>query len=57
MVTLQVEETSTKSVNLPKEGKTDVTFTRSRRKVTTHNCDIIGDSFWDEHPDILEEDS
>ncbi|XP_062857339.1 probable tRNA(His) guanylyltransferase isoform X1 [Trichomycterus rosablanca] len=53
----KVDETSTKSVNLPKEGKTEVTYTRSRRKVTAHNCDIIGDSFWDEHPDILEEDS
>lgn len=42
---------------LPKEGEKEVIFTRSRRKVTAHNCDIIADLFWEQHPDILEEDS
>lgn len=56
MNTLQIDETSTKRITLPKEGEKEVTFTRSRRKVTAHNCDIIGDLFWEEHPDILEED-
>ncbi|KAK2834325.1 hypothetical protein Q7C36_015026 [Tachysurus vachellii] len=53
----KVDETSTKTISLPKEGEKEVTFTRSRRKVTALNCDIIGDLFWEEHSDILEEDS
>ncbi|XP_053092571.1 probable tRNA(His) guanylyltransferase isoform X2 [Pangasianodon hypophthalmus] len=53
----KVDETLTKTITLPEEGEKEVTFTRSRRKVTAHNCDIIGDLFWEEHPDILEEDS
>ncbi|XP_015456318.1 probable tRNA(His) guanylyltransferase isoform X2 [Astyanax mexicanus] len=52
----KVDETSTKKITVPKEGEKEVTFTRTRRKVTAHYCDIIADSFWNEHPDILEED-
>ncbi|XP_036404763.1 probable tRNA(His) guanylyltransferase [Megalops cyprinoides] len=52
----KVEETTTKQIKLPAEEK-EVTVTRSRKRVTAHHCDIIGDQFWKEHPEILEDDS
>lgn len=53
----QQEETVTKRTKLPSEEEKDVCVTRSRRRVQEHHCDIIGEQFWQEHPDILEHDS
>ncbi|XP_071759627.1 putative tRNA(His) guanylyltransferase isoform X1 [Centroberyx gerrardi] len=51
------DETVTKRVKLPKEEEEkEVHVTRSRRKVHAHHGDIIGDQFWEEHPDVLEDD-
>lgn len=44
-------------MKLPNEEKKDVHVTRSRRRVQAHHCDIIGDQFWEEHSDILEDDN
>ncbi|KAM8733604.1 putative tRNA(His) guanylyltransferase [Acanthopagrus schlegelii] len=51
------DETVTKRVKLPNEEEKEVPVTRSRRRVQDHHCDIIGDQFWEEHPDILEDDN
>lgn len=53
---VQRDETVTKRLKLPNEEEKDVAVTRSRRRVQDHHCDIIGDQFWQEHPDILEDD-
>ncbi|XP_068451521.1 probable tRNA(His) guanylyltransferase [Clinocottus analis] len=50
------DETVTKRKRLPNGEETDVAVTRSRRTVHTHHCDIIGQQFWAQHPDILEKD-
>ncbi|XP_051716895.1 probable tRNA(His) guanylyltransferase isoform X1 [Ctenopharyngodon idella] len=52
----KVTETATKQIKRPDEEETEVTVTRTRKKVTSHSCDIIGDQFWEEHTDILESD-
>lgn len=54
---VQRDETVTKRVKLPNEEEKEVPVTRSRRRVQDHHCDIIGDQFWEEHPDILEDDN
>lgn len=48
----------TKEVKLPAEmeGK-KMAVTRTRTKPVPLHCDIIGDAFWKEHSDILDEDS
>ncbi|KAG5853470.1 hypothetical protein ANANG_G00073800 [Anguilla anguilla] len=51
----KVDETTTKQVRVSNEDK-EVAVTRSRKRVSAHHCDIIGDQFWTEHPDILESD-
>ncbi|KAG7273530.1 hypothetical protein CRUP_009879 [Coryphaenoides rupestris] len=38
------------------EEEKEVTTTRARKRVCPHHCDLIGDQFWEEHPDILESD-
>ncbi|XP_075897633.1 putative tRNA(His) guanylyltransferase isoform X2 [Nelusetta ayraudi] len=53
---LKRDETVTKRLKLPNEEEKDVPVTRSRRRVQDHHCDIIADQFWQEHPDILEDD-
>lgn len=56
--TLQQDETVTKRSKLPDEDEMkDVLVTRSRRRVQDYHCDIIGEQFWQDHPDILEDDS
>ncbi|TNN38049.1 putative tRNA(His) guanylyltransferase [Liparis tanakae] len=50
------DEISTKRTTLPGGEEADVAVTRSRRRVHAHRCDIIGEAFWAEHPDILEGD-
>ncbi|TRY90069.1 hypothetical protein DNTS_031580 [Danionella cerebrum] len=53
---LKVNETMPNLVKLPQEEERDVTVTRTRKKVISHFCDLVGDQFWKEHPDILESD-
>ncbi|MBZ3884418.1 putative tRNA(His) guanylyltransferase [Sciurus carolinensis] len=54
----KVDEVTTKEVKLPAEmeGK-KMAVTRIRTKPVPLHCDIIGDAFWKEHPEILYEDS
>ncbi|OWK12022.1 THG1L [Cervus elaphus hippelaphus] len=54
----KVEEITTKEVKLPAEmeGK-KMAVTRTRNVVVPLHCNIIGDAFWKEHPEILDEDS
>ncbi|XP_020357644.1 putative tRNA(His) guanylyltransferase isoform X1 [Oncorhynchus kisutch] len=53
----KLEETVTKSVKLPNEAGEEVLVTRTRRRVSAHHCDVIGNQFWEEHPNILEDDN
>ena len=54
---LQHEETVTKRVKRPnEEEEKEVQVVRPRRRVHAHHCDLIGEEFWVEHPDILEDD-
>lgn len=57
LLDLQQEETVTKRTKLPCQEETDMTVTRNRRRVQEHHCDIIGEQFWQEHPDILEREN
>nr|XP_014698205.2 probable tRNA(His) guanylyltransferase isoform X1 [Equus asinus] len=54
----KVGEVTTKEVKLPAEmeGK-KMAVIRTRTKPVPLYCDIIGDAFWKEHPEILHEDS
>ncbi|XP_040844602.1 probable tRNA(His) guanylyltransferase isoform X2 [Ochotona curzoniae] len=54
----KVGEVMTKEVKLPAEmeGK-KMAVTRTRSKPVPLHCDIIGDAFWKEHPEILDDDS
>ncbi|KAM6923353.1 putative tRNA(His) guanylyltransferase [Xenentodon cancila] len=51
------DETFTKRLKLPNKEEEEVPVTRSRRRVEPYHCDIIGDQFWEEHPEILEDDN
>ncbi|KAM4732555.1 putative tRNA(His) guanylyltransferase isoform 2-T4 [Anableps anableps] len=51
------DETVSKRMKRPNEMEKEVTVTRSRRRVEAYHCDVIGDQFWEEHPDILEDDT
>ncbi|KAK5865057.1 hypothetical protein PBY51_016252 [Eleginops maclovinus] len=51
------DETVTKRMKLPNEEEREVAVTRSRRRVQAHHCDVIGEQFWEEHRDILEDDN
>ncbi|NWJ09643.1 THG1 guanylyltransferase, partial [Crypturellus undulatus] len=54
----KVNEVITKKIKLPKETEEkEVEVTRTRTKVVPLHCDIIGDQFWEEYPEILAEDS
>ncbi|XP_039340709.1 probable tRNA(His) guanylyltransferase isoform X2 [Mauremys reevesii] len=51
---LQVNEVTTKRIKLPKETEEkEVEVTRTRTKAVPLHCDIIGDQFWEEYPEIL----
>nr|XP_054345080.1 probable tRNA(His) guanylyltransferase isoform X2 [Pongo pygmaeus]XP_054345081.1 probable tRNA(His) guanylyltransferase isoform X2 [Pongo pygmaeus]XP_054345082.1 probable tRNA(His) guanylyltransferase isoform X2 [Pongo pygmaeus] len=54
----KVDEVMTEEIKLPTEmeGK-KMAVTRTRTKPVPLHCDIIGDAFWKEHPEILDEDS
>lgn len=55
---IQQNETVTKCIKVSnEEEEKEVSVIRSRRRVQAHYCDIIGEQFWDEHPDILEDDA
>lgn len=54
---LQRDETVTKRMKVPDEEEKRVAVIRSRRCVQAYHCDIIGEQFWEEHPDILEDDN
>lgn len=54
----KVDEVTTKEVKLPAEMEgMKMVVTRTRTKPVPLHCDIIGDAFWKEHPEILDEDS
>ncbi|XP_030622360.1 putative tRNA(His) guanylyltransferase isoform X2 [Chanos chanos] len=53
----KTDESTTKKIKLPQEEEKEITVTRTRKKIAALTCDIIGDEFWEEHPDILENDS
>ncbi|XP_061312787.1 probable tRNA(His) guanylyltransferase isoform X1 [Pezoporus flaviventris] len=58
LVWQKVNEVMTKKMKLPKEAEEkEVEVTRTRTKVVPLHCDIIGDQFWEEYPEILDEDS
>ncbi|XP_054648161.1 probable tRNA(His) guanylyltransferase isoform X1 [Dunckerocampus dactyliophorus] len=50
------DETLTKQMNLANDEKKDVLVTRTRKSVQAYHCDIIGEQFWEQHPDVLEND-
>lgn len=53
----KVNEVITKKIKLPKEEEEkEVEVTRTKTKVVPLHCDIIGDQFWEEYPEILAED-
>ncbi|XP_078809754.1 putative tRNA(His) guanylyltransferase isoform X2 [Oryzias latipes] len=51
------EETVIRRMKQPNAEEKEVPVTRSKRRVENLYCDIIGEQFWEEHPDILEEDN
>ncbi|XP_004541163.3 putative tRNA(His) guanylyltransferase isoform X1 [Maylandia zebra] len=51
------DETVIKRTKLPNGEEKDMPVTRSRRRVEAYHCDLIGEQFWEEHPDILEDDN
>ncbi|XP_012886468.1 PREDICTED: probable tRNA(His) guanylyltransferase [Dipodomys ordii] len=54
----KVEEVTTKEVKLPAEIEGQkMKLSQVRARPLALHCDIIGDAFWKEHPEILEEDS
>ncbi|XP_042555545.1 probable tRNA(His) guanylyltransferase isoform X3 [Dipodomys spectabilis] len=54
----KVEEVTTKEVKLPAEMEGQkMKVSQVRARPLALHCDIIGDAFWKEHPEILEEDS
>lgn len=55
---LQVDEVRTQEVRLPAEMEGEkMAVTRTRTRLVALNCDLIGDAFWKEHPEILEEEN
>ncbi|XP_077388483.1 putative tRNA(His) guanylyltransferase [Festucalex cinctus] len=49
------DETGTKQLKVLNDER-DKHVTRSRRIVQANHCDIIGEEFWQQHPNILEDD-
>ncbi|XP_030068320.1 putative tRNA(His) guanylyltransferase isoform X1 [Microcaecilia unicolor] len=56
LVWQKVNEIATKQINLS-EGSEDKEVKRTRSEVTLLHCDIIGQQFWKEHPEILADDN
>nr|XP_006631752.2 PREDICTED: probable tRNA(His) guanylyltransferase [Lepisosteus oculatus]XP_015204847.1 PREDICTED: probable tRNA(His) guanylyltransferase [Lepisosteus oculatus]XP_015204848.1 PREDICTED: probable tRNA(His) guanylyltransferase [Lepisosteus oculatus]XP_015204849.1 PREDICTED: probable tRNA(His) guanylyltransferase [Lepisosteus oculatus] len=58
LVWKKFDETMMKPVKrASEEQEKEVVVTRSRSRVVALHCDIIGDQFWQEHPEILEGES
>lgn len=54
----QINEVMTKKIKLPKETEEkEVEVSRTKTKVVPLHCDIIGDQFWEEYPEILAAES
>ncbi|XP_072256541.1 probable tRNA(His) guanylyltransferase isoform X2 [Pyxicephalus adspersus] len=53
----KVNEISKKMIKLEGEEEREVEVSRSRTQFPILHCDIIGDMFWDENPDILTSES
>ncbi|XP_049994623.1 probable tRNA(His) guanylyltransferase isoform X1 [Alexandromys fortis] len=54
LVWQKVDEVRTQEVRLPAEMEGErMTVTRTRTRPVPLYCDLIGDAFWKEHPDIL----
>ncbi|XP_057631211.1 probable tRNA(His) guanylyltransferase isoform X1 [Chionomys nivalis] len=54
LVWQKVDEVRTQEVRLPAEMEGErMTVTRTRSRPVPLYCDLIGDAFWKEHPDIL----
>lgn len=50
-----MNEVRTQEIRLPAEMEGEkMAVTRTRTKLVALNCDLIGDAFWKEHPEILE---
>ncbi|EDM04160.1 similar to hypothetical protein FLJ20546, isoform CRA_b [Rattus norvegicus] len=55
LVWQKVNEVRTQEIRLPAEMEGEkMAVTRTRTKLVALNCDLIGDAFWKEHPEILE---
>ncbi|KAL6043396.1 hypothetical protein STEG23_007976 [Scotinomys teguina] len=58
LVWQKVDEVKTQEVRLPEEMEgRKMTVTRTRNRPLPLYCDLIGDAFWKEHPDILAEEN
>ncbi|KAM9065447.1 probable tRNA(His) guanylyltransferase isoform X1 [Sarcophilus harrisii] len=58
MIWKKIKEVISKEIQLPGETEEKtVEVARTRTKPVALHCDIIGDAFWKEHPEILEDDS
>ncbi|XP_019739734.1 putative tRNA(His) guanylyltransferase isoform X2 [Hippocampus comes] len=50
------DETVTKQIKGVNDERKDVHVTRSKKIVQAYHCDIIGEEFWQQHSNILEDD-
>ncbi|XP_077182531.1 putative tRNA(His) guanylyltransferase isoform X4 [Paroedura picta] len=58
LVWQKVNQVIRKKVKIPKETEDEeVEVTRLKKTPVPLNCDIIGDQFWDQYPEILADDS
>ncbi|RXM92625.1 putative tRNA(His) guanylyltransferase [Acipenser ruthenus] len=58
LVWKKIDEITTKTIKLTNEEKEkEIVVTRTRKKVTALHCDLIGEEFWEEHSEILEDNS
>ncbi|XP_031209395.1 probable tRNA(His) guanylyltransferase isoform X1 [Mastomys coucha] len=58
LVWQKVNEVRTQEVRLPAEMEGEkMAVTRTRTRLVALYCDLIGDAFWKEHPEILEEEN
>ncbi|XP_077324533.1 putative tRNA(His) guanylyltransferase [Lithobates pipiens] len=53
----KVNETSKKIIKLEGEEEREVEVSRSRNQFAILHCDVIGDKFWEENPDIFSGES
>nr|XP_020647047.1 probable tRNA(His) guanylyltransferase isoform X2 [Pogona vitticeps] len=54
----KVNHVTMKRIKIPKDpAEKEVEVTRTRSTVVLLHCDIIGDQFWEQYPEILSDDS